>query len=253
VSALRYWTCASLGVAVSAAAVAAISWGTFALTSQSLCAPGDDRLGCELGGDRLAAVMAVAFFVAIPLGSNLFAWRSSPRGGGLGLLAIALGLTGACGAALTVGIGSPGTSAELPGLLTGILLAIVAPFVLLGGLVTTFSNLDPRARALAVAKAHSARAAAREPRADTDGNGGSVSLRSTVIDGRADPRAANDALAAVGLGDLAAQLSQIAAARARTDGDSVATKLRQLDDLRASGLLTPEEHARKRRELLDAI
>lgn len=227
---LRYWLCGLIGVVVCAAAAVAVTLGTYGLTSQSLCEAGSDQLACELNPGQLSMLIIVSILVAIPIGGRLFAVRK-PRGGAIGGLAISLAFTGAAAAALVVGIGNEGTSAEAPGLIAGAVLAAIAPIMLLITLVGTFSNLDggltAKAQAMKSAKAKGDH---------------------TVSVGGA-PGGAQ----AAGFGDLAAQLAKIAAARSRTADDGLAAKLRQLDDLRASGLLTAEEHARKRRELLGEL
>lgn len=248
---LRYWLCGLIGVVVCAAAAVAVTFATYGLTSHSLCTTGSDQLACDYNPGQLAMTIVVSILVAIPIGGRLFAWRK-PSGGAIGGLAISLAFTGAAAAALVVGIGNEGTSAEAPGLIAGAVLAAIAPIMLLVTMIGTFSNLDgglaAKAQAMKAAKAKGGRPRIDEPDDFEESIAGIAAIdREMFGAGR------GDRSAAAGFGGLAAQLAQIAAARSRTADDGVAAKLRQLDDLRASGLLTPEEHERKRRELLDSI
>lgn len=234
---LRYWLCGLSGVALCATAVVAVTLGTFGLTSQSLCAPGSDQLACELSSGQLSLLIGVSLLLVIPVGGWVFAARK-PGGGAIGGLAIALAFSGAAAAALVVGIDNAGTSAEAPGLIAGAVLAAIAPILLIATLIGTFSNLDGdlTARARAIKRGGGAGAGERGPAPAVGVSGGTGAGAQTAS-----------------FGDLAAQLAQIAAARSRAAGDGTTAKLRQLDELRASGLLTPEEHERKRRELLDSL
>jgi len=52
---------------------------------------------------------------------------------------------------------------------------------------------------------------------------------------------------------LAAQLRQVAAAKQAAARDDLAARLRRLDELRAAGAISAEEHARRRDEILDEV
>lgn len=268
---MKYWFPALLGVVLSAATVAVVTWCTYAWTRVSLCTPADTQLACRLDGEQFGIAIAVTLFAVIPLASRIFMQRQrNPRGTPLGFLTLGLAVTAAGGAALWSALGTAaGTSADVAGFVVGGCLLSIGPFFLLAGIAVS-GRRGEAARAT-----HSALIAA---------NGGDVSKAFTAMragspatsvsagwsgvsagaGGNAGGSAATGAGTVTGAGTgtatgtsqfgaLAAQLSQIAAARERTGGDAIATSLRQLDDLRASGLLTPEEHARKRREILDKL
>jgi Short C-terminal domain len=225
---MRYWFLSLVGVVVCSAAATAIAWSTWALTRLSVCAPGDDRLACDLGAGGLALVIGSAVLVAIPLGSGISRYRTAPRSGPLGPFAFGLAVTAGGVAALVSGItaGYEQTSATSAGIGTGTVLLIVGPLLLLGGLAAALSGARsvPAPPAAAASPSRPAGTATRAPDSTT-----------------------------AAVGTLAAQLAQIAAARRRTDADPLAAKLRQLDDLRASGLLSADEHAAKRAELLHEL
>jgi hypothetical protein len=243
---MRYWIRALLGIVLAAAAVTAIAWCTWALTRVSRCTPADETLGCELAGEGLSVSIAIAFLVVIPLASVIFAGRTKPRSSHLGLLAIGLSITCAGGAGLTsaLGSGSGDTTVEWIGYGVAGAGLTFGPLLLLGGIATT-SRRGP----VAAVREQSDKVLAA--------NGGDLSkslaaVRAAQQSGAVRAGAPRDQQQ-LQLGALAAQLSQIANARERTGGDAIAARLRQLDDLRASGLLSPEEHTRKRREVLDQI
>lgn len=226
---MRYWLNALLGVVICSAAAVAVSFATWALTRSSTCSPGAGTLACRWESVPLAGAIVVALLVVIPLGSQLFKHRTAPTSGGLGLLAVGLALTGGAGAALssgvTVGTGEPEATAA--GIVVGVVLLLGGPFLLLVGIAVAMRG--PAQGTLVVrAPGHAKRAAAAEAAKP------------------APPQT-------VALGALAAQLSQIAAARERVGGDALAARLRQLDDLRAAGVLNAEEHAAKRREVLNEM
>ncbi len=80
-----------------------------------------------------------------------------------------------------------------------------------------------------------------------------ASLQSTAADAAAaKPAKAADRGGAT-MATLAGQLAQIAEAKAAAQDDDVAARLRRLDELRAAGLINPDEHAARRREILDEI
>ncbi|MDO8213716.1 SHOCT domain-containing protein [Conexibacter sp. CPCC 206217] len=265
---MKYWFPALLGVVLSAAAVAVVAWCTYAWTRVSLCTPADTQLACRLDGQS-GVVIAVAIFVAIPLASWIFTLRQrNPRGTPLGLLSLGLALTAAGGAALWSALGSgAGTDAEIPSVIVAGCLLSIGPFFLLAGIAVSGRRGEAtratRAALIAanggdVGKAFEAMRAARAGTSVSAGwsgvsagSGGGAGRSATAGSGTVTDTGTTTG--ANQLGALAAQLSQIAAARERTGGDAIATSLRQLDDLRASGLLTPEEHARKRREILDKL
>lgn len=258
---MRYWTLGLLGVALSAAAVAVISWCTYALTRVSLCEPGSGGLACETEPARLGIAIAVALFVAIPVGSKLYARRKAPRGAPLGPLAIGLALCAAGGAALWSALGS-GSESDVT---TAVGLGVAAPLLSVGlfAVIAGFSALsakgDAQAARIAALKesgrstAEIMEALAGQDRARGDGRPGTGGADGARAGAGRDAPSAAATPQTIAIGTLAEQLSQIAAARERTGGDALAARLRQLDDLRASGLLSAEEHAAKRREILEAL
>lgn len=245
---MRYWFRALLGIVLAAGAVTVVAWCTWALTRVSLCTPADETLACEVRSEGFAIAIAVSIFAVIPLASGIFAGRTKPRSSHLGLLAIGLALVAAGGAALWSALGeAPGTSTtEAIGYGVAAPTIAIGLFFVLAGIATTGSR-----------RTHS------EVRAVSDAvlraNGGDLhrsmaAVRAAKQSGGAAGRAASSSTPKeIQLGTLAAQLSQMANAKERTGGDAIAARLRQLDDLRASGLLSVEEHARKRREVLDQI
>jgi hypothetical protein len=249
---MRYWLRALLGIVLSAAAVSIVAWCTYAWTRTSLCTPVDTQLACRLDGEAFLFVILGAIFVLIPLASQIFMRRTRPRGTPLGFLALSLALTAAGGAALVSAIGSgSGTPADIPGFVVGGILLSIGPIALVAGIATTGSRGAARLAqaqrdAIVQQSGGDLGKAMAAVRAGTAA-GSSVTFTSGATAGDAAQPGAGQ------LGALAAQLSQIAEARQHTTGDATAASLRQLDDLRASGLLTPEEHARKRREILDKL
>lgn len=239
---MRYWTFGLLGVAISSAAVAVVAWCTYALTRVSLCTPEDGSLGCARDTGQLGIAIALAIFLAIPIGSKLFARRRRPRGSVLGPLALGLAITAAGGAALWSALGSAGGTgtAEAVGYAVGATLLSIGPFVLFGGLFAVGSRGDANAARIAELQANGYRS-------------GEIAERLAAEKAAAAGVSPVQPSPAASVGTLAAQLSAIAAARARASGDDVATRLRRLDDLRASGLLSPAEHAAKRAEILSEI
>lgn len=242
---MRYWSFGLLGVAISAAAVAVVTWCTYALTRVSLCTPGDASFGCARDPGQLGLATAVAILVAIPVGSKLFARRKRPRGGPLGPLALGLALTAAGGGALASALGSAsGTgAAEAIGFGVGAPLLSLGPFLLIAGFAAVGRRGDETAARIAQLKADGY---TRGQIAQTLSAGSAA--RATAGAGTRAPTPQS-----AGIGSLAAQLTEIAAARERAAGDALARRLRRLDDLRASGLLSAEEHAAKRREILGEI
>jgi hypothetical protein len=226
---MRYWLRALVGVVVCSAAAVAVVWATWALTRTSTCVAGDDTLACRWSSGQLAGAIAVALLVAIPLGSKLFKHRTAPPSGPLGPLAAGLAVTGAGVAALVSGItvGSAHGSAMGAGIAVGTVLLCLGPWLLVFGPAAALQGPRPRQRPSAAVVAASA---------SPDESGRSGGTAQTAA-----------------LGTLAAQLSAIADARRRTGTDPLAARLRQLDDLRASGLLSAEEHAQRRRALLDEL
>lgn len=249
---MRYWTFSLLGVAICSAAVAVVAWCTHAATRISLCTPADDSLACRMDGGQLGMAIAGALLLAIPVGSRLFAHRTVPRGSPLGLLALGLALTAAGSAALWSAVGGTtesGSAAQVVGIVTGGILLSIGPFLLFPGLAVSLrgtataapAGVDAAAQTIATATAQAVDAAVNAHAGERG--------RSTVYTSSA--HTADTSVA--GLGTLASQLAQVAEAKGRTGGDQVAARLRQLDDLRASGLLTAEEHAAARRRILDSI
>lgn len=247
---MRYWFRALLGIVLAAGAVTVVAWCTWALTRVSLCTPADESLACEVRSEGFAIAIALSFFVVIPLASGIFAGRTKPRSSHLGLLAIGLALVAAGGAALWSALGeAPGTSTtEAIGYGVAAPTIAIGLFFVLAGIATTGSRMSAaqvRAQSNAVLAANGGdlrRSMAAVRAAQRSGGGTSGSAGG----GSGTPKE-------IQLGTLAAQLSQMASAKERTGGDAIAARLRQLDDLRASGLLSVEEHARKRREVLDQI
>jgi len=223
---MSYWPRALLGTALCSAAAVAIVWATWALTRTSTCVAGDDTLACRWSGGQLAAAIAVALLVAIPLGSKLFKHRTAPPSGPLGPLAVGLAVTGGGVAALVSGItvGAGEGSAMGAGIATGTVLLCLGPWLLVFGPAAALRGPTRR------------RLSAEAPTLQATSATGGATTPQTVA-----------------LGTLAAQLSAIAEARRRTSADPLAARLRQLDDLRASGLLSAEEHAQRRRALLDEL
>ncbi|HST40795.1 MAG TPA: hypothetical protein VLK58_14870 [Conexibacter sp.] len=245
---MRYWIRALLGIVLASAAVTVVAWCTWALTRVSLCTPADETLACEVRAEGFAIAIAVCIFVAIPLASAIFAGRTKPRSSHLGLLAIGLAIVAAGGAGLWSAVGeAPSTdTTEIIGAGIAAPALAIGAFFVLAGIATMGSRVSGsqvRAQSDAVLAA----------------NGGDLSRSLAAV--RAAKQSGGAAMSAGGsstpkeiqLGTLAAQLSQMANAKERTGGDAIAARLRQLDDLRASGLLSVEEHARKRREVLDKI
>lgn len=249
---MRYWTFGLVGVAISAAAVAVISWCTYALTRVSLCEPGDAGLACERGPADLGIAIAIALVVAIPVGSKLFAHRKAPRGAPLGPLAIGLALAGAGGAALWSALGSGSGSDVTAAVGFGVAapLLSIGLFALIGGFAALSTRGETQAARIAELKA-SGRNTQEIVDALSAVSAGGAGNGSGSAKGPA-PRV-TVTTQSIGIGTLAEQLSKIAAARERTGGDALAAKLRQLDDLRASGLLSAEEHAAKRRAILEQL
>lgn len=257
---MRYWTLGLLGVAICSAAVAVVAWCTYALTRVSLCEPGSSGLACETEPGQLGIAIGVALIVAIPVGSKLFARRKAPRGAPLGPLAIGLALCAAGGAALWSALGSGSNSdvTEAIGFGVAAPLLCIGLFAVIGGLSALSAKGDARAARIAELRS-SGRSTAEIAVALSSGDGASGSGGATGGSGggaaggdRSRPTV-SVSTQTIALGTLAEQLSQIAAARQRTGGDALAARLRQLDDLRASGLLSADEHAAKRREILEEL
>lgn len=246
-SSLRYWLCSLIGVAVATVAVWVVSLSTWALARTNECRVGDTRDWCELSGADAGIAIGVMIFVVIPIASWIFALRTKPRSSHLGGLAIGLSLLAGGGAALWAAGGTaPATdTTELVGL------GIAVP-ALIVGVVFTLTGMATMGRRTSRAQARKAGEAVLAA------NGGDLKRSLAAVKAaQGQQRAAGGTAAAqpkqIQLGALAAQLSQIANASQRTGGDELAAKLRQLDDLRKSGLLSAEEHTRKRRELLDRM
>ncbi|ADB54218.1 hypothetical protein Cwoe_5817 [Conexibacter woesei DSM 14684] len=254
---MRYWTFSLLGVAICSAAVAVVAWCTYAATRISLCTPADDSLACRIDGGQLGIAIACGLLVAIPIGSGLFAHRTSPPSRPLGGIALSLALTASGGAALAsaLGTGASGDASEAIGFGVAAPLLSFGLILLLIALAAGVNGSATRAR-FEAAKAQAEAKAQAKPAA-----AGGAHARSAHADGaharHGDGGPANDGtpldLRLAGIGTLAAQLATVAAARAWTESDAVAASLRQLDALRASGLLTAEEHAERRRKILDSI
>ncbi|HWV87218.1 MAG TPA: SHOCT domain-containing protein [Capillimicrobium sp.] len=65
--------------------------------------------------------------------------------------------------------------------------------------------------------------------------------------------AAGDPEAAAQIAQLAGQLQQVADAKEAAARDRLAERLRRLDELRAAGTISAEEHRRRRAEILDEV
>lgn len=253
---MRYWLSALLGIALSAAAVAVVTWCTYAWTRTSLCAPGDEQLACTLGNEGFAIAIAVAIFVVIPFASRIFMFRTTPRGTSLGFLTIGIAITAAGGAALYSALDSRGgfDSVQVAGYIVAGVALSIGPFFLLGGIVATGRSRQLLSKtdrdALIAANGGDVKRAMEAARASANSGATPVFSGSTTVGAAASHSSAQVTSQLTG---LAAQLTEMAAARQRTSGDKIASSLRQLDDLRASGLLTAEEHERKRREILEQL
>jgi hypothetical protein len=220
---------ALVGSALGLVVVTAPSWGLFHLVRQGSC-----------GTLRTAAcpddvgLWIVAIVVSVTVGAPLaIAIGGRGRGGSpwlLGPLLVLVPVGLLAGAVVSL----VGVSADPDTRWVGILIGGLAGLLTLLGLRGAIVGRR-RAAHLQATQRQRAAVAARRPAPPPQ-------------------RPAAPDLRTQQLGILAAQLTRVAeAAVARGGPDTVAPRLKRLDELRQSGLITEEEHAARRREILAEI
>jgi hypothetical protein len=228
---------ALIGSALGLVVVTAPSWGLFHLVRQSSCGTILAPTGCPDDVGLWIAALVVSTTVVAPL-AVLLAGRD--RDGGPWLLGPLIVLV-PVGLVAGVVVSFVGVSADPGTRWVGILI---------GGVVGLLTLLGIRAAIAGRRRAAYRRGTERRPGAGAPrGRPAPSSPPPTPPPQR--PAAAPD-LRTQQLGTLAAQLTRVAAA-ARTGPDTVAPRLKHLDELRRSGLITDDEHASRRREILAEI
>lgn len=234
-----------VGMALGIAGVVLSSWGLFHLVRQPSCgSDGSGTYGPPCPDDVVWWILALigSAVVLLPLAIAVAGRR---RDGGASLLfAPVFAVTPICLVAAVV-VSLVGQSADPDTHWVGWMIAGIAGLFLL---------LSVRA----------AIAARRRARSASPGRGASGKIRTSggppVPPAPSKPaaarRSAQPVQAAPGDGSisqLAGQLQQIAQAKRAAVDDTLAQRLKRLDELLASGLISRAEHAKRRTEILDEI
>lgn len=209
-----------VGMALGVAGVIAPAWGMFHLVRTPAC--GSDGVGvygppCADEVGLWIAAVVVAATVVLPLAIGIAGWGEPGR---LLLLGPVLAMGPLCVAGAVVWSltgASSDPDSRWVGYLIGGLVALLLLWALVGR-VRRGGRPSPRSPAPAP-----------------------VSVPAAPAPGAAQ------------LSTLAAQLSQVAAAKAAVADDGLAARLQRLDELRSAGAITADEHARRRREILDEV